>query len=968
MKSTPDMDPVELERAIVSRSPGAWFELHGAIYDKERNIHRAPDLILNDMQQQLDEIVVWCGDNGVPCRIITLKGRQQGSSTWSVGALYHKLRVKSSKACIIGDLYERSVANLVAMFDLYATEDRIKWGGTYYAPGKKFSNGSELKTETANSPRAGASGTFQAVLATEVAHWKETDGAGGKKISAKAVFAALLNCVPKKAGTLVIVESTPNGASGVYYDTYQGAATFEQVRSGNTPAGWNGFIKVFYPWHQHPEYRNEVSLKQEQEIQASLSEREQELIAEHGLDMGRLAWRREKLAGPEFNHDESKLEEEYPSDEVRCLTADTRVGTSKGYVRISDVEVGSMSDHGKVVAKQMTGVKPVVLVTTKHGFTLRCTTNHRVAVGDGFVEAQDLIGKQITLQPPVLADHGKYHTVQWDGFAGVDHKLLINEDWGAFLGYFAGDGSFGGDCLSSVVDQRDQDVVERIAELTEMVVGRPPQRRLVGPNKGGEEIRISDKRLKEVFERLGVIQETRYSPTCLNITRKVCVPECIWKSPRSVVRQFLRYLFEADGWSSDTVCTIKFFTKYITFARDVQRLLMAFGIRGRIRHIVKTMNGKKFPGVDMQLCSVDAVKFMEEIGFVSARKNRTVAATKISHPGLLSRYNYNDEVVSVEPDGEEEVWDIQIEGSRPVFSANGILVHNCFLMSGRRALPMLALQAMKKKAELYGPGKLQLGVLQWTDVLENKVVYRVTGDDEAWVKIWEIPRPGLRYLLSVDPCTGAAHGDDPDNHGIGMWREGYWGNDGRWNPQALVARLADVFLEKIDAKKRARCMWDVTLASERVAMLSCYYGWATTVVEINKDAGFCVLLQQRPRMRLFVRMIPNRLEQTESKEYGWDTNAKTRGPIIEGLKTKIRHWEEIGGGIMIWDLPTISECMTMIVLPNGRAEAAGGCHDDQVLEAAIADACMGSAKAMPYPQLGGRFGSGQQPTGDMTYS
>ena len=609
MKSTPDMDPVELERAIVSRSPGAWFELHGAIYDKERNIHRAPDLILNDMQQQLDEIVVWCGDNGVPCRIITLKGRQQGSSTWSVGALYLKLRVKSSKACIIGDLYERSVANLVAMFDLYATEDRFKWGGTYYAPGKKFSNGSELKTETANSPRAGASGTFQAVLATEVAHWKETDGAGGKKISAKAVFAALLNCVPKKAGTLVIVESTPNGASGVYYDTYQGAATFEQVRSGDTPAGWNGFIKVFYPWHQHPEYRNEVSLKQEQEIQASLSEREQELITEHGLDMGRLAWRREKLAGPEFNHDESKLEEEYPSDEIRC-----------------------------------------------------------------------------------------------------------------------------------------------------------------------------------------------------------------------------------------------------------------------------------------------------------------------------------------------------------------------FLMSGRRALPMLALQAMKKKAEMYGPGKLKLGVLQWTDALENRAVYRVTGDDEAWVKIWEIPRPGLRYLLSVDPCTGAAHGDDPDNHGIGMWRDGYWGNDGRWNPQALVARLADVFLEKIDPKKRARCMWDVTLASERVAMLSAHYGWATTVVETNKDAGFCVLLQQRPRMRLFVRMIPNRLEQTEAREYGWDTNAKTRGPIIEGLKTKIRHWEETGGGIMIWDLPTISECMTMIVLPNGRAEAAGGSHDDQVLSAAIADACMGSAKAMPYPQMGGKFGSGQQPTGDMTFT
>lgn len=603
-----------LEAEAVRTSPGAWWELYGAIYDKERNVlcsrtadSREKRLRLNHMQQQLDEILRYCEEYGIPCRIITLKGRQQGSSTWSVGGLYHMLRKKNAKGCIIGDQYERSVANLVAMFDLYADADLFRWGNDYRAPSKSFSHGSMLVTETANSNRAGASGTLQAVLATEVAHWKESTGSGGGKISAKAVFAALLNCVPKKPGTLVIVESTPNGASGVYYDTYQNAATFEQIKSGQTPENWNGFIKVFYPWHQHPEYCvKDISPQQAEDVMSTLSEREHELIAENKATPGQLLWRREKLAGPEFNHDEAKFEEEYPADEQRC-----------------------------------------------------------------------------------------------------------------------------------------------------------------------------------------------------------------------------------------------------------------------------------------------------------------------------------------------------------------------FLMSGRRAFPNTQLMNMRKRAEEFGPGMLKTGVLQWTDNTEKAAVFRGTGEEEAWVKIWELPRPGLRYLLVVDPCTGAAHGPDPDNHGIGMWRAGYTHN-GRWNPPAQVARLADVMAERLHPKKRAVCLWDTMIAEERVARLAAYYGWATTVVETNKDPGFVMLARNRSRMNLYVRIIPNRREQTEASEWGWDTNTKTRSRIIENLKAHIRHWDKDGEGMMLWDAAVINEHMTMILLDNGRAEAAGGCHDDQVLQAAIAMECIESAKVFPHPQV--MLGDQNNQPRDMTYS
>src|SRR5690606_27776411 len=111
---------------------------------------------------------------------------------------------------------------------------------------KIFANGSELMTETANDPRAGASGTFQALVCTEVAHWPNT----GIR-SAQKTLAAVMSCVPNKPDTLIILESTANGMQGAYYDTYQKAVTFEEFKAGKRG---NGFIKIFYAWWEHPEY------------------------------------------------------------------------------------------------------------------------------------------------------------------------------------------------------------------------------------------------------------------------------------------------------------------------------------------------------------------------------------------------------------------------------------------------------------------------------------------------------------------------------------------------------------------------------------------------------------------------------------------------------------------------------------------------------------------------------------------
>lgn len=303
-------------------SAGAWWENYAAIVPKEGELERNEPglqvLELNPMQAKVCEIERWCRENGVPCRIIGLKGRQSGLSTISVGAGYHRLARKRGRGCIIGDEFEKSVKNLVRMFEIYAENDGLFRDKNPYSPeSKTFANGSLLVTETANDPRAGASGTLQVVIGTEVAHWPDTE-----KRSAARVLAALLNCVPKLPDTLVILESTPNGMQGAYYDTYQGAVTFEEFKAGKRG---NGFIKVFYAWHEHWEYQTPCTQEESEEIERTMDERELELVRKFNLPPERLKWRREKIAGPEFNGDWDKFNEEYPSDPESCFLASGRM-------------------------------------------------------------------------------------------------------------------------------------------------------------------------------------------------------------------------------------------------------------------------------------------------------------------------------------------------------------------------------------------------------------------------------------------------------------------------------------------------------------------------------------------------------------------------------------------------------------------------------------------------------------------
>jgi ribonucleoside-diphosphate reductase alpha chain len=74
--------------------------------------------------------------------------------------------------------------------------------------------------------------------------------------------------------------------------------------------------------------------------------------------------------------------------------------------------------------------------------------------------------------------------------------------------------------------------------------------------------------------------------------------------------------------------------------------------------------------------------FLEVVGFADTAKRTRLAALLGAYRRAFNRERFVAEVASVEPDGEEEVFDVVVPGAN-AFCANGLLVHNC----GEQPLP-----------------------------------------------------------------------------------------------------------------------------------------------------------------------------------------------------------------------------------------------------------------------------------------
>ena len=228
---------------------------------------------LNAPQMKLYNVIKEQKAKHKPVRIIILKARQMGFSTLTEAILFKETVTKKNINTGIITHVEEATNNLFNMSKLFYNElpDPIK-------PQVQNSNAKELifnnrdntglnsriRCMTAGSTGVGRSATYNNLHLSELAFWQ-----GDKKV----ILNGLMQTVPNKENTMVIIESTANGYE-YFKELYDGAV-----------AGTNDFIPVFVGWNELPEYKMEYS-------GFKLDKEEHSLVDNFGVTLDQLEWRR----------------------------------------------------------------------------------------------------------------------------------------------------------------------------------------------------------------------------------------------------------------------------------------------------------------------------------------------------------------------------------------------------------------------------------------------------------------------------------------------------------------------------------------------------------------------------------------------------------------------------------------------------------------------------------------------------
>lgn len=222
-------------------------------------------------------------------RVIVLKGRQQGISTYVAARFYKRTSMRFGKRTMIITHLDAATQNLFGIAKTYfeLSDDTLK-------PATKNNNGTELnfaklrsgyKVATAGSKNAGRSDTIQYLHGSEVAFWP----------NAQHIMAGLGQTLPLLPGSEGILESTANGLANLFHGMWTLAV-----------AGKSDYMAVFIPWFIQQEYRREVPPDFE------LTPEEQEYQETFGLDDEQMAWRQAKT-NTDFKGDAAWFDQEYPA-------------------------------------------------------------------------------------------------------------------------------------------------------------------------------------------------------------------------------------------------------------------------------------------------------------------------------------------------------------------------------------------------------------------------------------------------------------------------------------------------------------------------------------------------------------------------------------------------------------------------------------------------------------------------------
>lgn len=377
----------------------------------------------------------------------------------------------------------------------------------------------------------------------------------------------------------------------------------------------------------------------------------------------------------------------------KCIDSAMRVSTDRGILKAGDLTVGMRvwrDGWKKIEAVENGPQRSGMLITTESGYQLRLTPEHRMLVDKEWRRADELVVGDLMIMEEEYGSPVPYQTTPWPADSRMTRdlnldrsafrqavdapKLVISPRLGRLLGAFAGDGSVQAKTqITFSCDGIDQDWIDLISDDIRALGLHPSTQTRVTfngkPLLRKQAVTAASAHLVRVLEHLGVVERSERGWPI----RRPCVPEIIWNSPKDVVAEFLAGYFEADGTTSGTMTSAT--SKNEQLIRDVQRLLLVFGIKARIvARTTRAQNG--FIGtywyVHLNRAATDI--FEKEIGFRSQRKRqRQASITAKPHSNAYRPISWVDPIASIEQCQVDPV-DIQVEGE--VFVLAGFVSHN----------------------------------------------------------------------------------------------------------------------------------------------------------------------------------------------------------------------------------------------------------------------------------------------------
>jgi hypothetical protein len=675
-----------------------------------------------------------------------LKARQLGISTaclpLDIFWLYTNPGLQGALIADTGDNKETFRETITQMLDGLPKTWRIPIR-THNRNALVLSNSSRLQYMSAGRTKntgLGRSRAFNFVHATECSSWGDQKGLDSLR-------AALAREHPNR---LYLWESTALGQN----------LWFDMCQEAKDDAEQSFF---FIGWWMKDIYR----IKRDTEAYArwwgtfpELTEYEQETGQEvldkyaHQITTEQWAWYRREADSKSAE----SMQQEFPS----CVSGGTRVGTESGLLRIDQVAPDQIGTLGLITKAGVSGHATLFRLKTRRGYEVCGTADHpMMRVDESFVGLGEAMGAELRLCPPMLAIDRYRH--RWSEGV-IESSIDITPEIGRFIGMFMGDGSIQAAphySFSLCVDTKDQDVVAEVLGLLNTLFGVSGYVREVGANKGGTEVRVGSKLVYETLSRLECLRSDT-GPT----KRRVHVPEVIWRSERAVVREFLRGLFETDGFVDSAGNAIRFFTKHEQFSKDIQLLLLAFGITcSRDTRLKKTTapNGKpcEYVGYELFLRKAEVLKFREQIGFIGTRKT-----ARINVSGGTTHFNVKpitmaDEVVSVTPEGEADVWNVTVD-EHHLFDANGFKTHNteleAWVTTGSNFFNNRRVAGDVEFARVYS--RFRAYNISFGITFSSLKIEEVFNATDADLRVWEEPRKDARYVIGMDVAYGLSETND----------------------------------------------------------------------------------------------------------------------------------------------------------------------------------------------------------------